>query len=162
MLYPGLLHPEPLPLQQSTAHQTQFWLSPCGSLWGLCVLVHTRYVWALWAPLAGMGCDSKRDFAPPTSCWGFSFALGHEVSLQSGSSAYHLTGASLSLDMTEGKFSSLSLLRVDEDQINQTTAKGWAQEFVNSSKLLTLHDLPYTLQFPVVTLFGSPARENKS
>ena len=27
---------------------------------------HTRFVWALWASLAGMGFDSKRDFAPPT------------------------------------------------------------------------------------------------
>ena len=32
------------------------------SLWGLCVLVCTRYVWALWASLAGMGSDSKCDF----------------------------------------------------------------------------------------------------
>ena len=32
------------------------------SLWGLCVMVHTRYVWALWASLAGMRSDSKCDF----------------------------------------------------------------------------------------------------
>ena len=36
------------------------------SLWGLCVLVHTRYVWTLWASLAGMGFDSKHDFTPPS------------------------------------------------------------------------------------------------
>ena len=36
------------------------------SLWALWVMVHTRYVWAPWASLAGMGFDSKRGFAPPT------------------------------------------------------------------------------------------------
>ena len=36
------------------------------SLWGLWVLAHTRFVWALWALLAGMGFASKCKFAPPT------------------------------------------------------------------------------------------------
>ena len=36
------------------------------SLWGLWVLVCTRYVWALRARLAGMGFDSKCDFTPTT------------------------------------------------------------------------------------------------
>ena len=36
------------------------------SLCGLWVLVHTRYVWALWASLVGMGFDFKCDFTPPT------------------------------------------------------------------------------------------------
>ena len=36
------------------------------SLWGLWVLVCTRFVWALWASLASMGFDSKCGFAPPT------------------------------------------------------------------------------------------------
>ena len=36
------------------------------SLWGPCVLVCARYVWALWASLAGMGFDSKCDFTSPT------------------------------------------------------------------------------------------------
>ena len=31
------------------------------SLWGLWVLGHTRYVWALWTSLPGMGFDSKCD-----------------------------------------------------------------------------------------------------
>ena len=43
--------------------QTQFWLSLCGAL---CVLVCTRFVWALPVSLTGMGFDSKRSFAPPT------------------------------------------------------------------------------------------------
>ena len=47
MLYPGLLHPEPLPLQQSTADlytstgdtQTQFWLSFCGVSGSWCAFI---------------------------------------------------------------------------------------------------------------------------
>ena len=52
MQYPGLLHPELLPLLQSTAEP--YLLSRhsntvlAQSLWGLWVLVHTRFVWALW------------------------------------------------------------------------------------------------------------------
>ena len=41
------------------------------SLWGPWVLVHTRFAWALWASLAGMGFDSKREFTPPTVLLGF-------------------------------------------------------------------------------------------
>ena len=44
-------------------------------LWRLCVLVHTRYVWALWASLAGMGFDTKCDFAPPTILLGLLWPL---------------------------------------------------------------------------------------
>ena len=36
------------------------------SLRGLWVPVCTRYVWALWGSLMGMGFASKQDFAPPT------------------------------------------------------------------------------------------------
>ena len=88
MPYPGLLHPEPLPLQQSTAdpylcrRHSNTVLSQ--SLWGLWVLVHTRFVWALQASLVGRGFDSKCNFAPLPSCWGFSFALGHGVSFFGG------------------------------------------------------------------------------
>ena len=35
-------------------------------------------------PLAGIGFDSKRDFAPLLSCWGFSFTLECEVSFFGG------------------------------------------------------------------------------
>ena len=35
------------------------------SLWGLWVLVCTRFVWALRVSLVGMGFDSKHDFTPP-------------------------------------------------------------------------------------------------
>ena len=33
---------------------------------GLWVLVHTRFVWVLWASLAGMAFDSRYNFTPPT------------------------------------------------------------------------------------------------
>ena len=36
------------------------------SLWGLWVLVCTRFVWALWVSQVGMGSDSKPDFIFPT------------------------------------------------------------------------------------------------
>ena len=58
------------------------------SLWGLCILVCTSYVWALWAFLVGMGFDSKRGFAPATILLGLILALGCGVSPQ-GRSSYH-------------------------------------------------------------------------
>ena len=48
MPYPGLLHPEPLPLWQATAdsylHRRHSNTVLAQSLWGLWVLVHTRFV----------------------------------------------------------------------------------------------------------------------
>ena len=70
MPYPSLLYPEPLSLQQSTADQ--YLHRRCSntvlsqSLWGPWVLVHTRFVWALWGFLVGMGFNSKCKFTPPT------------------------------------------------------------------------------------------------
>ena len=86
--YPGLLNPEPQPQWQATADlylhrshsntQGQVWLSLCGFSWW------AHFLWALWASLAGMGFDSKHDFAPPTILLGFSFALGCGVSFLMG------------------------------------------------------------------------------
>ena len=60
--------PRTLPLQQSTAdpylHRRHSDTVLAQSLWGLWVLVGTRFVWALCVSLAGMGFDSKCDFAP--------------------------------------------------------------------------------------------------
>ena len=53
----------PVPPQETLKH-SKAGLSK--SLWGIQVLVHTSFVWALWASLASMGFDSKHDFAPPT------------------------------------------------------------------------------------------------
>ena len=72
-------------ITQTSAADTQTVLSQ--SLWGLWVLVHTRFLWALWASLAGMGCDSKRDFAPPTILLGLLLCPRRGVSPQSHSSA---------------------------------------------------------------------------
>ena len=84
MPYPGLLHPEPLFLWQSTAEphllntvdiQTQFCLRLCGGLW---VLVHTKFLWWVW----GLILNEILPLLP--SCWGFSFVLGHGVSFFGG------------------------------------------------------------------------------
>ena len=95
MPYPGLLHPEPLPLWQATAaphlckRHSNTVLAP--SLWGLWVLVRTMFVWALWASLVGMGFDSKCDFTSPPillgllPCrwmWGIFFLVGSNISCQ--------------------------------------------------------------------------------
>ena len=88
MPYPSLLHPEPLSLWQSTAdrylHRSCSNTVLSQSLWGPWVLVHTRFVWALWREW-GLILNAKSPLLP--SCWGFSFALGHGVSPHSCSSA---------------------------------------------------------------------------
>ena len=56
------------------------------SLRGLCILVHTRFVWTLWTSLAGTGFDSKYNFTPPTVLLCFSFALERGVAPHSRSS----------------------------------------------------------------------------
>ena len=75
MPYPGVLHPKPLTLWQSIVdpyhHRRHSSTVLSQSLWGLWVLVHTRFVWAIWAPLVGMEFDSKCDFAPPPILLGF-------------------------------------------------------------------------------------------
>ena len=75
MPYPGLLHPELLALWQATAdlylcrrHSNTVLAQ---SLWGLWVLVHPRFLWALQGSLVGIVFDSKYDFAPPTIFLGF-------------------------------------------------------------------------------------------
>ena len=55
---PGAVHCWPIPLQETLKHSS---VSVSVGLW---VLVHTRFVWALWASLTDMGFDSKHDFAP--------------------------------------------------------------------------------------------------
>ena len=62
------------------------------SLWRPWVLVHTRFVWALWASLAERGLILNGNPSLLPSCWGFSFALGRGVSPHSCSSTYRLTG----------------------------------------------------------------------
>ena len=70
---PSLLHSEALPLRQSTGTCTSSWGTQTGLSqfpWHLWVLVHTRFIWASWASLVGIGFGSKCDFAPPTTLLG--------------------------------------------------------------------------------------------
>ena len=53
-------------LTRTSTGDTQTQNTQTQPLWGLWVLVQTRFVWALWASLACMGFHSKCDFTPPT------------------------------------------------------------------------------------------------
>ena len=71
--YPSPLHPEPLPLQPIAdpyllgGHSNTI-LSQ--SLWGLWVLVHTRFVFSSLNVSGRYGVFPKHDFAPPTLLMG--------------------------------------------------------------------------------------------
>ena len=72
--------------------QTQFCLSLCGVSGSCCaqgLFEPSECLWQEW----GFILNANSPLLP--SCWGFSFALGHGVSPHSLSSAYHLTGVSL-------------------------------------------------------------------
>ena len=67
MPYPGLLHPEPLPLKQATAdpylHSRHSNTVLSQSLWGLWVLVCIRFepsecLWGLWGLILNVFCPS--------------------------------------------------------------------------------------------------------
>ena len=83
---PGLLHPEPLSLQQATADprlhrrhlntQRQVWVSLCGVSAFWCI--HK----CLWQ-IRHLNLNVILSFLP--SCWGFSFALERGVSILVGS-----------------------------------------------------------------------------
>ena len=114
--FPSLWHPEPLSVWQTTAnlylHRRHSNTALSQSLWGPWVLVCTKFAWALWASLVGMGFYFKHEFALLTvllrlllcpwtwgisspqlqyllSYWGFSH-LGHGVSPHSQSSEAQL------------------------------------------------------------------------
>ena len=76
--------------------QTQFCLSLCGVPGSWCsqdLFEPSEHLWQEW----GLILNMNLPLLP--SCWGFSFALGCGVSPHSHSSAYRLTGVSLTLDM---------------------------------------------------------------
>ena len=88
MPYPGLLHPEPLSLQQSTAdpylhkemlkHRS---ISLCGVYGSWCtqgLFEPSEHLW--W--VRGLILNVISPLLP--SCWGFSFALGRGVSFLVG------------------------------------------------------------------------------
>ena len=76
--------------------QTQFCLSLCGTLGFWCaqgLFEPSECLWWEWDLILNMNLPLL------PSSWGFSFALGREVSPHSCSSAYRLTGVSLTLDV---------------------------------------------------------------
>ena len=91
MPHPGLLHPEPLPLQQSTADLYLLWRHSntvlSYSLWGSGLW----YTQGMFEPsehlcqLLGLILNVILPLLP--SCWGFSFALGCGISPQNLSSS---------------------------------------------------------------------------
>ena len=107
MPHPGLLHPEPLPLWQATANSycqvstgdTQTLKGKSGSVSVGSPGVHkilfepSEHVWWVWDLILNV------ILLVLLSCWGFSFALGRGVFPHSCSSAYHLTGVFLTLDV---------------------------------------------------------------
>ena len=102
MPYPSLLHPEPLPLQQSTADpssigdtQTQLYLSFRGVSGFWCTHSLFEPSEHLWQE---QGLILNVNSLLLLFCWGFSFALGCGVSPHSRSSAYRLTWVFLTLE----------------------------------------------------------------
>ena len=87
----------PPPTRTSTGDaQTQFCLSLCGVPGSWCsqgLIEPSECLWQEW----GLILNANSPLLP--SRWGFSFALGHGVSPHSCSSAYRLTGISLTLDV---------------------------------------------------------------
>ena len=82
--YAGLLHPEPLPLWQAIVdpylHRRHSKTVLLQSLWGLWLLWHMRFVWALhglWR-VWSLFLNVILPFQP--SCWEFSFAFEHGLS----------------------------------------------------------------------------------
>ena len=88
MPHPGLLHPEPLPLQQATAdphlHKRCSNIALAQSLWvsgSWCtqgLFESSEHLWQV----RGLILNMTSPLLP--SCWGFSFALGRGVSFLGG------------------------------------------------------------------------------
>ena len=83
--HPEACHRWPTPQPETPGHSQQVWVS---LLWGhssflLSPGVH-KFVWALWASLAGMWFDSKCHSAPPTVILGLLLCPGHRVSFFGG------------------------------------------------------------------------------
>ena len=80
--FPARLQPESLSLWQVTAdlclHRGHSKSGLVQSLWGLWVLVHTRFCLSSLSISGGYGVLIINEILPLLlSCWGFSFALGH-------------------------------------------------------------------------------------
>ena len=71
-------HCWPMSHRRYSNTQRQVWLCLCVDSGSLC---EQGFVWALQEPLAGVGFDSKGDFAPPIVLLGHFLDLGHRVSI---------------------------------------------------------------------------------
>ena len=88
---PVAVHCWPIPPQQTFKHSS---VSVCGILGSWCaqgLFEPSEHLWREWGLILNVNSPLQQ------SCWGFSFALGHGVSLHSCSSAYLLNGVSLTL-----------------------------------------------------------------
>ena len=94
--------------------QRQIWLRLCGV--SCCV---QGFVWALGASLAGMGFDSKHDFAPLLPCRGFSFALGRGV--------YFLVGSNTLLSMAVRQWVVILEFSQEKMNIHPSTPPSWSK-----------------------------------
>ena len=122
MPYPSLLHPEPLPLQQSTSdpyllkRQSQFCLSLCGVPRTWCtqgLFEPSEHLWREWGLILNVNLPLL------WSCWGFSFALGHRASPHSCSSTVQPPRQCLS---SCWRFSDLGMRGICSQPLQQSTA----------------------------------------
>ena len=122
MPYPSLLHPEPLPLQQSTSdpyllrRHSQFCLSLCGVPRTWCtqgLFEPSERLWREWGLILNVNLPLL------WSCWGFSFALGHRASPHSCSSAVQPPLQCLS---SCWRFSDLGTRGICSQPLQQSTA----------------------------------------
>ena len=99
MPHPGLLHPEPLPLQQATADlhlhrrcsntQRQVWLSLCGvSCCAQVLFEPSKHLWRVWGLILNVIWPLLPSF------WGFSFAIRCGVSFFGGIQYSPVNGSS--------------------------------------------------------------------
>ena len=110
----GLLHPEPLLLQQATGDpylhrrhsdtQRQVWLSLCGVSGSCC---KQGFVWAFQTSLVGMEFDSKCYFTPPTIILGLLLCLWKWNTF--------LVGANILLSMCSAKSCNFGVLAGEDE-----------------------------------------------
>ena len=90
---PATDHCQPISPQEMLKHSSVCLCRVPGSWCAQGLFEPSEHLWHNW----GLILNTNLPLLP--SCWGFSFALGHGVSPHSSSSAYHLAGVSLTLDI---------------------------------------------------------------
>ena len=90
---PATDHCQPISPQEMLKHSSVCLCRVPGSWCAQGLFEPSEHLWHNW----GLILNTNLPLLP--SCWGFSFALGYRVSPHSQSSAYHLTGVSLTLEV---------------------------------------------------------------